>query len=617
MTELEKQIVKHNNDYRFGKPTISDAEYDLLFEQLPEDSVLLKSGIIDSVPSERKEKLPIPMFSMDKLKTIKELKDWIISLNLSGDELLVFTGKYDGISLCSKEPDGKAWTRGDGFIGQNSDTHFKNMLTYDICDTFEYTFGEAIMPNEMFLKYKDKYANPRNLAGGLLNSSKIDTALGDVVYMRYGCNNDMLNKDEILNELNKFNFLSVPFALFSVDSILKWDETDMEGTLDSQIYQAVSEVFLIDGIVIEVNSAKLRKKLGRERNNNPAYARALKLSRWQKGDTVDVTGVTLDVSKQGCLKPVINVIPTSIGGVTISNVTGYNMRYIKDNNIGIGASIEIIRSGDVIPKHIKTLVDGVVDIPTNCPFCGSQTTWDNNNVELECSNYNCPERRVKKLVYFFEKAGIDNFAENSIRFLFNKGYETIKSIMDIDVITLSYFEGWGVSSASKLINQFKKLRKDGLPFADLLQALDVFEGKIGSKIAQKIFDELYIEGCEFLMEDLIKVDGVSELSARAFYSGLVNYTKTIPLDIPFSYIVTPKKDKTGNSFDGWSVCFSGVRDKELEGKIESEGGTIVSGVSSKTTHLIVKDLSDKVLSSSKCVKASKLGVKIIPINDLK
>lgn len=616
MTELETKLLTYNKLYRIGKPVVSDKEYDNLFATLPPDSVLLKSGVIDEVPPERKSPLPIPMFSMDKLKTIKELRDWVSSLSLPPDTIFVITGKYDGISLCANESTGSAWTRGDGYIGQDSTKHFNNMLSGSPCTSFEYTFGEAIMPKRLFKKYENDYANTRNLVGGLLNSSKVDCGLQDVAYVRYGCSEMSMDKMEIIEELNKSNPIPVPFRTIDILAFTAYDDEGFEEMFD-KFYQSVSENFLLDGTIIEVDDANLRKQLGREKNNNPAYARAIKLERWQKGDTVDVTGVSIEVSKQGCLKPVIQVVPTSIGGVTISNVTGYNMRYIRENKIGVGASIEIVRSGDVIPKHIKTLVDGKAHIPDHCPFCGFETKWDDNGVELECTNWLCDERQIKKLVYFFERAGIDNFSEKSVRDLYDRGYDSLSSILNIDFEVLSSFDGWGYSSATRLLNQFEILRYKGMPLAELMQARDVFEGEIGAKIAQRIFDELYEDDKHLDFDSLVRIEGVSEITAKSFISGYEKWCTASPIGVPVSYIVSPKKEQTGESFAGWSVCFSGVRDQELSNKIESEGGKIVSGVSKTTTHLIVKDLSDKVLSSSKCVKAKGLGINIIAINDLK
>src|SRR5690554_6869596 len=115
MAELETKLLTYNKLYRIGSPVVSDKQYDDLFNSLPLDSVLRKKGVIEDVPSERKWPLPIPMFSMDKVKTVSELKAWVSSLSLPPDTLFIVTPKYDGISLCANENTGNAWTRGNGY----------------------------------------------------------------------------------------------------------------------------------------------------------------------------------------------------------------------------------------------------------------------------------------------------------------------------------------------------------------------------------------------------------------------------------------------------------------------------------------------------------------------
>ena len=258
MTELETKLLTYNKLYRIGKPVVSDKEYDELFDSLPADSVLRKSGVIEEVPSDRKWPLPIPMFSMDKVKTVTELKDWLRSLSVPSDTLLIVTPKYDGISLCANENTGNAWTRGNGYIGQESRRHFANMLSGSPCTSFEYTFGEAIMPLPMFNKYKGEYANTRNLVGGLFNSSKIDSALRDVAYVRYGCSDINKDKSDILEELNKVNPFFVPSYIVGLSDVLSDDNDYLEDTFN-ELYKEYSEIFLIDGLIIEIDSADYRK----------------------------------------------------------------------------------------------------------------------------------------------------------------------------------------------------------------------------------------------------------------------------------------------------------------------------------------------------------------------
>jgi len=124
--ELERALIEYNEAYRQGEPLISDAEYDELMDTLKSmypDSTLLNKAVIEAPKGSRKQKLPIPMFSLEKKKTIEELIKWGDSVGLSSEDKIVITPKYDGISLCVQELDGDCYTRGDGEVGQKSNEH--------------------------------------------------------------------------------------------------------------------------------------------------------------------------------------------------------------------------------------------------------------------------------------------------------------------------------------------------------------------------------------------------------------------------------------------------------------------------------------------------------------
>jgi len=198
MTEqenLELQIKTYDSNYRVGTPLCTDAAYDALIEELvtkfPE-SELLKKGVIEQKVS-RKEKLPIPMFSLDKVKTVEEIEKWMRSKNLSPGAFIVITPKYDGISLVVEELVGNCWTRGDGEVGQRSNKHFASM-PHRGYSRQETTFGEAIMSKKNFKNYKDKFANPRNMVAGLFNRDELVEDLKDVDYIRYGSDNLEIHK---------------------------------------------------------------------------------------------------------------------------------------------------------------------------------------------------------------------------------------------------------------------------------------------------------------------------------------------------------------------------------------------------------------------------------------
>lgn len=619
-TVLEQVIISYNELYRNGKPTISDEEYDKLVEELEEKfptSNLLKKGVVKQKVS-RKEPLPIPMFSLNKLKSVEEIQQWLKSINCE-NEMIVITPKYDGISLVVEESNDKCWTRGDGEVGQKSDLHFSN-LNDKHCGTDLISFGEAIMSKKNFKKYKDKFANPRNMVAGLFNRDQAGEELKDVHYIRYGMSPD-IDKITQIGRLNHINEVDCKYLILNANEFFKIDSEKLEESLTA-LYNDWGSEYQIDGLVIDINSGPKREELGREENMNPKYARAIKLPKWSQEAIVKVKNIQWQVSKQGKLKPVIEIEPTELAGVTISNVTGYNAKYIFDNNIAEQSTIKIIRSGDVIPKHIETYifnedqVNFLSDTISECPSCGESTKWDETMTELVCTNPECKEMKIMKLVHFFSTMEIEDFGEPSIRKLYDEAhFETIESILRANEYTLTDISGWGEKSTNKLLSQFKKLREEGVPFAKLLHALDVFEGKIGEKTVQNIFDEVQWINIKKI-DDLLKVNGVAEIVAKTFITGLTKFQSEYELTLPvnISYFKTPKQEVVGNRFEGMKICFTGCRPtKEQEQEIQSQGGEIVSGVSNKTTHLVVKDSSS---TSSKMQKAKSLGVTIITLKEL-
>lgn len=120
-------------------------------------------------------------------------------------------------------------------------------------------------------------------------------------------------------------------------------------------------------------------------------------------------------------------------GATISRCTAYNARYIVENNIVPGARVVICRSGDVIPKHLKTVsyTNTYSKTPTVCPVCGKELVWDSNNVDLVCENENCDAVLLSKCVYFFSVLDFKEFREPTIKKLFNAGYKDPLTIIEL------------------------------------------------------------------------------------------------------------------------------------------------------------------------------------------
>ena len=223
ISELETLIDEANQVYRFeGRSLVPDSVYDGWMDELaeldPENSRLTKVG--ETPPDdERKDNLPLIMASMNKVKSYEALKEWMIKKGIPMDTILCITPKYDGLSILNDVKMTKAWTRGDGSIGQISDPHFKDIMAKYPIDKIElflqsyqyapfvYTTGEAIIPKELLLKNHKEFDNGRNRVGGLFNKYKPENkpAFNDTCYMRYGfhCGVDM-NKSSQLNILNQY-----------------------------------------------------------------------------------------------------------------------------------------------------------------------------------------------------------------------------------------------------------------------------------------------------------------------------------------------------------------------------------------------------------------------------
>ena len=439
--DLEQKIHESNIAYRKGNPIISDAEYDDLCDRLkildPENEILNKIGF--TVDDDRKSKLPIDMASMNKIKCIDDLYAWCKSKNIDIDEETVLTPKLDGLSLVTEELYNNSWTRGDGVYGQKSNEHYKliknhlNKNYINDCNTVIYTYGEVIMPKQVFIdKYCNEYKNPRNLVAGCINSKEISPILSDCLYIKYGgvFKDEMSKKSDILNYLNKYQDEKIPYEICKISDIT---EEKMK-----HLFEKWSVDFEIDGVIIELNNISLHKKLGRETSsNNPSWARAYKSPIFEVSVISNVIGLTYTISKQGLLKPVIHIEPINIGGVIVSNVTGNNAKYIKDMGIGIGAVVRVKRSGQVIPQIVEVIERVEFQMP-NIP----DIDWNESGVEL-VTLIETDEQKLKKIVAFFEILEIENCSEGVLTQLWDAGYKTIKDILNLKPSDMENLDGFG------------------------------------------------------------------------------------------------------------------------------------------------------------------------------
>ena len=600
INELKEKIVKANEAYRIGEPIMSDKDYDQLVEELellsPNDDVLTKVGHVVADET-RKSKLPIEMASMNKIKSMNDINDWCRLKNITSHNFVIITPKYDGLSLCVNENTSEAFTRGDGTYGQKSNEHYSRIGNHLSKTSFSFTYGEVMMSKKTFLeKYSSDFANPRNLVAGLLNSKEATDALKDCDYIKYGAiqsRNMFQSKKQILDELNSNQSVKVPYHICRI--------SDITEELLINLFHEYSVDYEIDGLIIEINDLNTQITLGRETSsNNPVFARAFKHPSFEQSAETEIIGISWNISKQGYLKPTLHISPVKLDGVTVSNVTGNNARFVKDMGIGVGAKVIVKRSGMVIP----IIADVIETVEFQMPDVDN-IDWNENGVELVTLT-ETDDQKLKKNISFFEILESDNVSEGVITQLWDAGYKTISDILNLTTSDLEKIDRFGKRKA-KIVHESIQKSVTNVSLSKLQHATGIFKG-LGSKKLLLLEDFV----TKPTVDQIMSIEGFAEISAKSYgdsYDEFFNFVKDLPITISEKVEVV----KTGNDLDGKQFVFTGVRRKDLEEVIVSRGGVIGGSVSKNTTYLVMKE---KGSGSSKETKAISLGVTILTVEEL-
>ena len=258
------------------------------------------------------------------------------------------------------------------------------------------------------------------MIAGLIGSKTSREGLSDIHFVVYEIvGESKMPSPETQLEILKKNKFEVVNHTFT-------NEIDSNILTNFLVKMKKDSQYELDGIIVQTNIEYTRNK-----DKNPKYAFAFKI----QGDSIEtsVINVEWNVSQWGALKPIVNIKPVKISGVTISKATGYNGRFIVDNNIGPGAIVTIIRSGDVIPKIINVVKisdSGKPDLPnilykwtdTHVDLIVSEEDKEDNQ---EISNKMC----VKRITRFFEKLNIKEIGQSRVQKLFDNGIDTLIKII--------------------------------------------------------------------------------------------------------------------------------------------------------------------------------------------
>jgi len=610
-----KQIVKllEKADIAFfnsSNTLLPDDIYDMVKQYIrdndPNNQYLKKVGAEIEI---NKEELPIYMGSLDK---IKDSEANIVKWKNKYKGNYVISEKLDGISclLYHDKNETKLLTRGNGYIGQNI-SHILPYLRIDVTKLQEKIAirGELIISRSNWNLISNIGANARNVVAGAVHTktvnkdtiSKIDFVAYDILYPR----------KKLSESLEYVKMLDMPVVNHIVGGN---DILNLENLSQLLAKWRKESLYEIDGIVIQHDE---------EHNvlsgKNPKHAFAFKTIITNEQVEVIVTDVEWNISKHRYLKPLIKFEEISLGGVKIKQATGFNAAFIKNNKIGPGSHIIIVRSGDVIP-HVLTVLTPSSNNQPKMPSVSYDWTETNIDIFLKGDEKN-REHDINAFVHFMKTLDIDGVKEGVIAKMYDAGFDTLKKIINISLDEIRIIPGFKDKSALKLYQSLQNISTSKCE--KLLIASNVFGRGLGEKKLKLISDVYPFIGYDktrslnLSIDDLIKINGIAVTTADQFIKGIEKYFEFCE-DIGIECKKSNKEAINNQSskfdiFKGKKVVFSGFRNKEYEDNITNSGGTITTALSKATNYLIVKEYND---SSAKIKKALEYGTIIMTKHEL-
>jgi len=614
-----KQWFKLNNlkEVETFISNISDNQYDQMIEMVQLNT---SNTDVGATPHNKKCDLPVFMGSLDKIKNDIDYLNW--KKKLSNSEIII-TEKLDGISsllslnIVSGKKEIKLYTRGNGKIGCEISHLIKYMNLKDqINNIFKdyknnlpiYIRGELVIS-----KFVNDNLNLRNIVSGLVHTKEmtddIISKLKDVdfvSYRLYNCNYTFLTQLEKLDEIGfnipQYNVLKNP----SFERL----EIVLEQFTDESRYQ-------IDGIVVSHNSIYNKDPV----DKNPDHSIAIKNTGESK--QTEVVEIEWNVSKHGIYKPRVKIQPVNINGAKIEWVTGFNGKYIYDNQIGKGTLLEIERSGDVIPNIKKVIKSTKAEMPKG------DWEWNKTRVDICIKEDHNDEMQIKQLLTFFQELECPHLGPKTIETLYKYEFETVLDILDLNKEKLLNTGKFKDKSAENVLSGIK-VAKDFLMDINesnlhiLMYASGAFGFGFGSKKIKLILEKIpnivkeYDENDrDEWVSNVKSVKGISE-QADSFVDNINKYKKfikTIKNYIHYTTLPNQKDSQTQKTKTPSSKCevvvLSGFRDKLIKQTLEENGHIVNDNVTKETTIVIYNE----DVSSSKCQKAKKMGIKLIQKED--
>jgi DNA ligase (NAD+) len=644
--KLRVEIAEHDRRYYLeAAPSISDEEYDKLYRELRDLEEEFPELVTPESPTQRVGGAPLesfrqvkhrtPMLSLDNTYSEEEVADFFRRLErlLPGKTIdAVIEPKVDGVAISLLYQGGileYAATRGNGVAGDDVTANMRTVravplrLHGSVPDEVEVR-GEVFLPKKVFAALNAEraeageqlFANPRNTAAGSLK--QLDPALVakrklSAIFYGFG----LLTGDEVSTHQQALNRLK-KWGLPTHEKI--WTAQSVD-----QVIAAIQALgrkrhdfpFEIDGAVVKVDRYDLREQLGYT-SKAPRWAMAYKYPA-ERAET-RVRSIEVQVGRSGKLTPVANLDPVFVSGTTVSRATLHNGDEIRRKDVREGDIVVIEKSGEIIPavvevlKERRTGQEKPFEMPSRCPSCGEPVSRQTGQVDVRCTNVECPEQVKRRLEHFAHKGALDieGLGEMMVEQLVAKGLvKRVDHIYELDETKLSRLDRMGERSISNLLNGIEASKKQ--PLWRLIFGLGILH--VGSTAARELahhFKTLEaLQGAS--LEELTRVQNTGDVvssSIREWFQNPDNIALIKALkQHGLNFGEADRDEAESDTLRGTSWVITGTLGESrevFEELIRRNGGRVTGSVSKKTHYLLVGEDA-----GSKLEKARQLGVKIV------
>ena len=633
MKALVEEILIHNrNYYELDNPTISDKEYDKLYDELVDLEKELGITLPNS-PTQRvggdvldkfvKKRHEIRLYSMGKVRSFAELADFFADMKkYVKDPTYAVEYKFDGLTIVTEYENGKfvcATTRGNGEVGEVVTEQVKTIKSVPLEIPFKGRLilqGEGMMTNTAFKRYNktalEPLKNPRNgVAGAIRNLDPKETKKRGLDYFCYAVLYADGKKFESQEQMHQF----IAENGFKTGDYFKLAKTQTEvEKLIGDIDKVKNDLdVMIDGVVIKLNQVAPREEIGYT-NKFPKWARAYKFEA-QEISTM-LNDVIWQVGRSGKVSPIAVLEPVELAGATISRATLNNIEDIRKKNVYKNCRVFIRRSNEVIPEVLglaeKYENSQPIEEPKTCPCCGNKLT--KKGPLVFCTNHDgCKEQIVARLTHFVsrEAFNLEGLSEKTITQFYDdlnlRHYSDFYSLTKDQLVALEKFQE---KKAQNVLDAVQKSKH--IELARFIFGLGISE--VGIKTAKdlvKKFDNLEkLKSATY--EEILLVDDVGEVIAQNIVDYFKNEDNLKEIERLLQAGVVPYCENTtkSNKLEGLTFVLTGTLEHftrpEMTRVIEENGGKTAGSVSKKTSFVIVGEEA-----GSKLEKAKELGIEIL------